>query len=275
MQLPPPETGNNANVTQDDPGAMQKFSPTRPHLRHLALQCAAVFAILSLAWPYFGLRNEVLPWPETALAIGGLALLIASFTRQPWWWRLIHALFAPLAWWVATLSIDPGWFLLCFILLLLVYRGAISGQVPLYLSNTLTASAIADLTTDYPAMRFIDLGAGIGSIIYPLSKARPDARLNGIENAPATWLIGYLRTIGASNCTWHWGDLWRTRLADYDVIYAFLSPAPMPALWEKIQREMRPGSLFISNSFAVPDVSVSRVVELDDERQTRLYCYQR
>lgn len=244
-------------------------------MRQLALQCAAVFAILSLAWPYYGLRDETLPWPETAVAIGGLALLISSLVRQPWWWRLIHALFAPLAWWVFTLSIDPGWFLLGFILLLLVYRGAISGQIPLYLSNGTTANALTELVAAYPEMRFIDLGAGIGSIIRPLSKARPDARFSGIENAPAAWLIGYLRTLGLNNCSWHWGDLWRTRLENYDVVYAFLSPAPMPALWEKVLREMRPGSLFISNSFAVPDIAASRIIALDDARQTRLYCYQR
>ena len=39
-----------------------------------------------------------------------------------------------------------------------------------------------------------------------------------------------------------------------DVVYAFLSPAPMPRLWEKVQREMRPGTLFISNRFIVPGV---------------------
>ena len=103
-------------------------APSRPHLRQLALQCAAAFVVLSLAWPYFGIRNEALPWPETALAIGGVALLLASITRQPWWWRVIHTLFAPLAWGIAELAIDPGWFLLSFILLLLVYRGAVAGH---------------------------------------------------------------------------------------------------------------------------------------------------
>jgi hypothetical protein len=51
-------------------------------LRQLALQLAATLAVLSLAWPYYGLRNEPLPWPQTALAIGATALLFASLTRQ-------------------------------------------------------------------------------------------------------------------------------------------------------------------------------------------------
>lgn len=122
-------------------------------------------------------------------------------------------------------------------------------------------------------LRFLDLGAGIGSTLRPLAEARPDAHFCGIENAPATWLIGRLRTAGLSNCNWQWGDIWKTKLNDYDVVYAFLSPAPMPALWEKARQEMRPGSLFISNSFAVPEVTANTVIEVDDARQTRLYCY--
>ena len=257
---------------------LESDPPLRPaptHLRQLALQCAAAFAVLSLAWPYFLLRNEALPWPETALAIGGLALITASLTHQTWWWRVIHAVFAPLAWSISELSIDPGWFLGAFIAMLLIYRGAITAQVPLYFSNHETANALAALFKEKTDIRLVDLGAGIGSVLCPLSSALPKARLTGIENAPATWLAGRIRTIGLKNCTWRWGDLWRTNLAEYDVVYAFLSPAPMPKLWEKVQREMPPGSLFISNSFAVPGIEASGVIDVDDARQTRLYCYQR
>jgi hypothetical protein len=257
-----------------EPDDLSGPTGTRPHLRQLALQFAAVFAVLSLAWPYFGLRNEPLPWPETALAIGCIALLISVISRQPWWWRLIHAFFAPLLWAASELAIDPGWFLLAFILLLLVYRGALSGRIPLYFSNLETASALAELTQASPDMRFLDLGAGIGSVLRPLARIRPKAQFSGIENAPATWLIGYLATSGLSNCTWLWGDFWRLSLAKYDVVYAFLSPAPMSALWIKAQREMRPGGLLISNSFDIPEVAPSQIIDVGDARNTRLYCYQ-
>ena len=250
-------------------------SPQRQHFRQLALQFAAAFAVLSLAWPYFGIRDEPLPWPETAFAIGGVALLIASLSHQPWWWRLIHALFAPAAAGVAALAIDPGWFLLALILMLLIYRGAITGRIPLYFSNSETAAALAELLPERPGARFIDLGAGIGSVLRPLARTQSGAQLTGIENAPATWLIGYLRTAGLANCHWRWGDIWQLDLAPYDVVYAFLSPAAMSELWAKVQNEMAAGSLFISNSFPVPDVEASTIIEIDDTRQTRLYCYRR
>lgn len=249
--------------------------PFAPQLRQLALQFAATLAVLSLAWPYYGIRNEQLPWPQTATAIGFVALMLATLTHQPWWWRLMHALFAPLVWAASTLHIDPGWYLLLFIALLLVYRGALGGQIPLYLSNAPTVAALAEITSDLPTMHFLDLGSGIGSIVVPLARQRPQAQFTGVENAPATWAVGRLRTVALPNCDWRWGNIWRTDLSPYNVVYAFLSPAPMAALWEKVQREMRPGTLFISNSFAVPEVAAEHIVEVQGGRATRLYCYQR
>lgn len=244
-----------------------------PQHRQLLLQLAAAFAVLSLAWPWFAYSGRELPWLQTTLAIGGVAFAFACWTHQAWWWRGIHLVFAPLAWIVSRLAIDPGWFLLAFAVLLLVYRGALGGQVPLYFSNPQTATTLAALTAERTGMRFIDLGAGIGSLLAPLARLRPDAHLTGVENAPATWLAGRLRTARLDNCDWRWGDFWQTDFAGFDVVYAFLSPAPMAALWEKARREMSPGSLLVSNSFAVPGREPDRVVEVGDRRQTRLYCY--
>lgn len=246
-----------------------------PPLRQLALQFAAVLAVLSLAWPYYGMRGEVLPWGETALLIGAVALLLASVTRQPWWWRVIHFAFAPLAWGVALLEIDPGWFLAAFVTLLLIYRGALSGQVPLYLSNRSTASALDRLLGERgeSPLRFTDLGAGIGSVLRPLAAAHPESRFTGVENAPLTWLGGRFLTLALDNCDWRWGSLWQADLAQEDVVYAFLSPAPMAQLWQKVRTEMKPGSLFVSNSFPVPEIAPDEIVEVEDSRETLLYCY--
>ncbi|PWB56908.1 MAG: hypothetical protein C3F18_04775, partial [Nitrosomonadales bacterium] len=74
-------------------------------------------------------------------------------------------------------------------------------------------------------------------------------------------------------CEIRWGSLWHADLQPFDVVYAYLSPVPMADLWRKIQREMRPGTLFISNTFQVPGVEPDEVVQLDDLHQSRLYLY--
>jgi len=43
-------------------------------------------------------------------------------------------------------------------------------------------------------------------------------------------------------------------LADYDVVFAYLSPAAMPDLWAKAHAEKRPGSLLLSYEFPIPGV---------------------
>ncbi|MDD2884452.1 MAG: class I SAM-dependent methyltransferase [Dechloromonas sp.] len=244
-------------------------------IRQLALQGAAVIAVLSLAWPYYGWQAEAMPWLQTSLAIGATALALATFSRQPWWWRVMHALFMPLIWLTQGLAIDPGWFLLAFVLLLLIYRGALSGQVPLYLSNRQTVQALADLLAERDPCRFLDLGAGIGSTTVPLADHLPASHFTGYENAPLTWLAGLLFSIGRNNIRWRWDDLWQAHLGDYDVVYAFLSPAPMEKLWEKVVAEMPPGSLFISNSFPVPGQTPTQIIDVDCTPARPLYCYHR
>ena len=241
--------------------------------RQLALQGAAVILVLSFAWPYYGFTAEALPWQQTSLAIGGVALIFATLSRQAWWWRVIHTAFMPLIWATQTLAIDPGWFLFGFILLLLIYRGALSGQVPLYLSNQKTVGALAELLAERGPSRFLDLGAGIGSTTVPLADNFPDSHFTGVENAPLTWLVGRFFSLGRRNIAWRWEDMWQVKLDDFDVVYAFLSPVPMPRLWEKIQREMKPGSLFISNTFPAPGAVPSQVIEVDCSPARPLYCY--
>ena len=73
--------------------------PLTPY-RQLALQGAAIILVLSLAWPYFGWTAEAMPWRETALAIGGAAFVFATLARQPWPWRIMHAIVMPLAWYL-------------------------------------------------------------------------------------------------------------------------------------------------------------------------------
>ena len=118
-------------------------------------------------------------------------------------------------------------------------------------------------------------GAGIGSTTVPLADQMPDSQFTGYENAPLTWLIGRLLSLGRPNISWRWEDMWQAQLGEYDVVYAFLSPAPMPDLWKKVCAEMQPGSLLVSNSFPVPGVVPDRIIEVDCTPPRPLYCYTR
>ncbi|WP_454457275.1 class I SAM-dependent methyltransferase [Thauera phenylacetica] len=238
-----------------------------PALKALLAQLAGFAAAIALA------RSGALGglWPLVS-AQAVVAATVAAGLRSARWWLPIHLGFLPLAVLAQGAGIHPGWYLGGFVTLVLVYWTSFRTQVPLYLSNAATAAAVAKLLPDGPA-RMLDIGAGTGALLRPLAQARPDCRFTGVELAPATWAIGRLLLRGHANVEWQRGDLFAPDWSGYDLVYAFLSPVPMPAVWAKAIAEMRPGSLLVSNSFEVPGHEADAVIEVGDRRGTRLFLY--
>lgn len=230
---------------------------------------AALVALVPLAGP------GLLPSPlAAAIAQGVCAAAVSLLFKAPRWWLPIHLMFLPAALLVSRLGIAPGWYLAAFILLLLVYWRTDRSQVPLYLSNATTAQAVLQLLPASPC-RVVDLGCGHAGLLRRLARARPDCEFLGIEHAPLPWLWGYFATAAAGLPNLHirYGDFWHESLAPYDVVYAFLSPTPMPRLFAQAQTQMRPGTLLVSNSFAAPGALSETVIEVADRRATQLHCY--
>lgn len=210
--------------------------------------------------------------PALALLQGGIAAMIALKQRAPSWWLVIHLGFVPLLVFVLGLQLAPGWFLAGFVFLLLLFWRTDRSRVPLYLSNRATTAALLELLPDAPC-RLIDLGCGDGGLLARLAQARPDCEFVGIEHAPLPWLLAKMRSTALPNLMIRRADFWQVPLAGFDLVYAFLSPAPMAQLWEKAADEMDSGAQLVSNSFPFQEISPECVVEVDDRRETRLFCY--
>lgn len=193
---------------------------------------------------------------------GALAASLAWATRLPRWWVPILLPFAPAAVWALSLDVSPWVWLAAGLLPWLVFRGVIRDRVPLFLSDPPAVARLLELVTDQHPVSVVDLGCGTGGLLRALREARPVARLRGVENAPLTWLLAWLR-LREDAVDVHYGSIWDEPLGHHDIVYAYLSPAAMPRLWEKACREMRPGSLLVSNSFEVPGVPAHRVLPLE------------
>lgn len=227
---------------------------------------------------------QVLPWAELArptlawLLVGdGLAAAaIGAYLGLRWWWAPLNFLIPPGIAAMLTLAVPSSVYFALFAVLALVFWNSSGERVPLYLTNARTAEALARLLPKTTGATFIDLGCGPGGLVRRLAGLRPDMQFTGVESAPLVFALAWLasRVRRHSNLRLRRANLWDQNLADYDVVYCFLSPAPMPRLMAKARREMRPGTRLISNSFAPDGDDPDREVDIGDWRTSRLLIWE-
>ncbi|BDU68281.1 hypothetical protein GETHOR_03820 [Geothrix oryzae] len=239
-----------------------------PVLRALLAQALGFAVLVTLV--RLGLRFPPLIW---VLLQAVLAVFLSRWLALPPRWILMQAILPFLVralWGVAI----PAWiYLALFLVLALVFGGGLLSRVPLYHASQDAWEKLESLVPDRPGLCFADLGCGFGGPVAHLARLRPEATFLGVEASPFTWLVAWLRCLPRRNARIRLGSLWRTDLATIDVAYAFLSPVPMPALWAKVRREMRPGGRFISHSFEVPGETPHRVVPVKGRDGARLLVW--
>lgn len=244
-----------------------------PIIGAVIAQLAAGVIVIAIRLALTGaIDAEPLFWVSLAAQCAGAALV----TRQlglPVWWVWISLGF-PAAMVLALHAGDlPAWpFGVAFLLLYLVFSNTARERVPLYLSNSRTTEALLSLMQQRGARRFVDLGSGLGGVVRRLDGDGRIAR--GVETAPMVWLVSALLSKLARRGRILRQDIWSADVSGEDIVYVFLSPEPMRALYDKARREMKSGSLLVSNSFAVPDVEADEIWELPDRRKTRLFLYE-
>ncbi|WP_296950002.1 cyclopropane-fatty-acyl-phospholipid synthase family protein [uncultured Massilia sp.] len=197
-------------------------------------------------------------WFAVALLQGAWAALVSWRLRLASWWRAIGLLF-PVAVLAASagataFDLPPALFLAVFVLLLLVYWSTFRTQVPYYPSGKGAWDLVAQQLPQDRPLDVIDIGSGLGGFVLDLARRRPDCRVSGIELAPLPWLASRLRALLAnSRARFLRGDYEDLNFGHYDVVFAYLSPAAMGALWRKAEAEMRPGTMLLSYEFIIDD----------------------
>ncbi|MDA8260550.1 MAG: class I SAM-dependent methyltransferase [Betaproteobacteria bacterium] len=239
-------------------------------LQSLTIQFTAVLltALLYSLFPY-----QAALW-QFALAQGAIAALLSILWRQPAWWPPLHVGFMP-AVLLASQTKMPAWmYLAAFLLLVLFYWSTFRTRVPLYLSDRKAWRALTSLLPEASEFRFVDLGSGLGGVPFYLEPRFPQGRLFGTEIAPGPWLVSRVRAwLKRSRVKFMRCDYARLNLADFDVVFAFLSPVAMPGLWQQAQAQMRSGSLFVSLSFAVNARQPDHVMNLAEGARHTLYAW--
>jgi len=228
----------------------------------MLIQCGALPLTLAILYLMASFR---LPADYLTLAVvqGVLAALITWKLALAAWWRAIQLLF-PLAVLTALALQLPSWlFGAGFLLLLGWYWSTFRTQVPYYPSGPAVWDAVRQLlpADTSSAPRVIDIGSGLGGLALYLARVRPDADVTGIELAPLPWLVSWLRArLGRSSAHFIRGDYEHLDFRQFDLVFAYLSPAAMPGLWRKARAEMCPGSMLVSYEFVIEERTSDSII---------------
>lgn len=236
-------------------------------LRHLTVQLLAALA----AWFFIAPAMQPQAW---SVLQGLCAVLLAYVWRMAGWQKLAHGLFLPAVVLLQQQGL-PGWvYLLGLLLTVALGRNALTERVPLYRSAPEVAARLAQYLPQ--GARLLEAGCGDGRLAMQLAALRPDLHILALENAWGSWLLARLRWWRAgcpAGLAFACHSFWKEHWGDYDAVYAFLSPAPMPRVWRKFLVEGTPGSVLVSNTFMVPDVQPDSRIPLGGPLQKELLIW--
>lgn len=263
--LPPRHTGRGPRLLR------------APILRALLAQGVAALLLAGMVQFLWRTGGAAPPLWATLGAMGVVAAGLGRLLRLPVWWLPVQAAAPALIYGAAQLQL-PAWAYggILAALVLLLWNSA-GDRVPLYLTGRRTRAALAGLVPGAEPVRAIDLGCGFGGPLLAMASANahPESRFLGVETAPLPFLVAKARARLARDprVAVAWRSLWNVDLAAFDVVYAFLSPEPMPRLMDKAAKEMRTGTLFVSNEFTDPAYNAPREIAPEGLRGRRLYIW--
>lgn len=268
------------------PSWIQRLLPKRLWCQALLIQCVSMLLLTSLAPSVtnsvfaFELRSIGLPLNSIwvwLLAHLCLVSILAKFANMPVWWRWIHVVFPVAVLCMQQVALPASVYFAGFVITLALYWSVYNTRVPFYPSFPSTWRAmhrILEQHADDQSLKVLDIGSGIGDIAMFLAKQRIHDEVSGIEIAPLPWAISAVRAIfSGTSVKFTLGDYRQLDFASLDVVFAYLSPAVMGPVWQKVQQEMRPGCLFVSSEFPVPEVNASRII-YPAVNAPALYVYQ-
>ncbi len=103
------------------------------------------------------------------------------------------------------------------------------------------------------ACRFYDLGCGRGAVVLAVKKELPAFTVYGIDNNIIRIFFSKLKSkLLRLKINFKKMDIFQIDLRDADVIYAYLWYDLMPLLEKKLQKELKKGSIVVTNTSSFP-----------------------
>ncbi len=133
--------------------------------------------------------------------------------------------------------------------------------VPFVPTSTAIAKSMIDLVDWTEVRHVVDLGAGDGRLLASVKKRHESVRVTGYELSPVVWMLGIIRmAITRNGVRLHLQSLFRADLTDVDVVFLYLFPSIMDKLQAKLDRELRPGTIVVAQTFGFPQKIPQKVI---------------
>ena len=122
----------------------------------------------------------------------------------------------------------------------------------------------------------LELGSGWGTLAYAFAKQYPEALVIGYELSPIPWCFCQIRQWfkPQANLLFQRKDYRTVSFDKTDLIVCYLFTRGMRELKTKLEHELSPGCLVISNTFAVPGWEPDWIYTAEDQYDTRIFVYQ-
>lgn len=144
-------------------------------------------------------------------------------------------------------------FLMLLLLVYAIFLGywfipPLFGAPPFYPSNRKAVREMVKLAQIHKKDRVIDLGSGDGRILFEASKYSDN--VFGVELNPFFVYFTKLKSLLLkSNIEVYKKDLYKIDLSEYDIVFCYLLPETMTKLKQKFNKELKPGTKVITNTF--------------------------
>jgi hypothetical protein len=157
----------------------------------------------------------------------------------------------------------------------IVAFSVMNGISPMPCSRKAWAAILQLIKETSPGGRIIDPGSGWGTFCFAAARAFPDSEIHGYENSPVPFLYCILINVlfRRRNLRFYCRNFHTAPLHEASLVYCYLYSGAMEKLKPKFEKELRPGTVVISNTFAVPQWKPQRVVELKDIYRSKIYLY--
>ncbi len=120
-----------------------------------------------------------------------------------------------------------------------------------------------------------DLGCGDGRLLFEAEKIKK-IQAKGYELAPIPYLLAQIKKrLSHSKITIALSNFFSANLKDANIIFCYLGPETMSALYKKIKKECKKGTKIISNTFSIKGVKPSKVwARNPKEKLPNIYLYE-